>query len=421
MKLSYLLILFLISAQATVQSYVISINQNIDLGSSTFLSRSIDEAIAQNYKTFVIVLNTFGGDAQSMENMIQKIQYAESKGIEVITLVAPIGAHATSAGSFIALASTKIYMVRGTSIGSATPVLGTVDEDTKRKVIEAFAAYAEALAEGKKRNATAAREMVTLGKSYTAEQAYSLHLIDKVLNSTTVDGALKEIGIENAKIIEPDFSSRFLSFLSDPTVAALLTLLATFSILFGLAAQSEILIATGLVAFFLTLVSYSILSPFIGAILLFLIGAILLAVELKIGEGLGAIPAAIFMAIGFLLFYIPVTPPGTTPGGLPKVSFINLGISQFAIAITIAVLGSVLGIYLHKIAETVRKKSSVLDMRRLINKTGYAITDIGPRKPGVVNVDFEEWTAKSDEFIPANSKIIVVGYEGNVLFVTKSE
>lgn len=417
----FLIFLQPLNAEGSNNSYVISINQNIDLGSQTFLERSIDDALNKGYKSFIIVLNTFGGYSQHMEAMIQKIQFAESKGMIVITLVAPIGAHATSAGSFIALASTKIYMVKGTSIGSATPVLGTVDESTKTKVIEAFAAYARALAEGKGRNATAAAEMVTLGKSYTAEEAYSLKLIDGVVNAPTVEGALKELGITYDIIRGPDFYSNFLSILSDPTVAAALTVLATFGLLFGLAAQSEILIAAGIAGLILTLVSYSIISPFIGAILLFLVGAILLLVELKIGEGLGAIPAAIFMALGFLLLYIPVTPPEISPGGLPKVGFFEIGLSQYAVAGAIVVLGSIAGIYLHKIAQTVRKKTAILDINKLLNKTGYAVTEITPKNPGIVNVEFEEWTAKSDEVIAPNSKIIVVAIEGNVLKVKKME
>ncbi len=421
--LSLLLIFMfnLLGAQNNDYYYVISINQNIDAGSSNFLSRSIDDALAKGYKGFVIVLNTFGGDSLNMEKMIEKIQEAEGRGLPVITLVAPVGAHATSAGAFIALASTKIYMVRGTSIGSATPVLGTVNEDVKRKVTEAFAAYARALAEGKGRNATAAAEMVTLGKSYTADEAYALNLIDGVLSSSSVENALKELNISYERIVTPDFSSQFLSILSDPTVAAVLSFITVFALLYGIIAQSEILIASGIVSLILTLVSYSIVSPFIGAILLFLIGAILLLVELKIGEGLGAIPAAIFMAIGFILFYIPVTPPEIKPGELPKISFTGIGISQYAVATAIIVLGSILGLYLHKIAQTVKKKTSVIDFKKLINKTGYALTEIAPRKPGVVNIEFEEWTAKSDEEIPKGSKILVVGIEGNILIVKKVE
>lgn len=419
--LSIIISVNILHAQNTDKYYVISINQNIDLGSQVFLEQSIDYAVNNGYKGVVIVLNTFGGYSTSMEAMIQKIQYAQSKNVEVITVVAPVGAHATSAGSFIALASSKIYMVKGTSIGSATPVLGAVDEDTKRKVIEAFAAYARALAEAKGRNATAAEEMVTLGKSYTAEEAYKLKLIDGVLNSQSVNGALSELNLNYDTIHTPGFYSNFLSVLSDPNVAAALTLLATFGLLFGIVAQSEIVIAAGIVALILTLVSYSIISPFVGAILLFIVGAILLLVELKIGEGLGAIPAAIFMAIGFLLLYIPVTPPEIKPGELPKVSFIEIGISQYAIAAAIVVLGSIAGIYLHKIAETVRKRTALLDVNKLINKTGYTITEILPDKPGVVNVEFEEWTAKSDEEIPPNTKIKVVGIEGNILKVKRTE
>lgn len=392
--------------------YVVSLDQTIDAGAQNFIYRTIDEAISKNVKYYVIILNTFGGYSIHMDNIIKKILEAEDKGITVITLVAPVGAHATSAGAYIAMASSKIYMVKGTSIGSATPVGGTLDEETKRKVINAFAKYMESLAEARNRNKTAAIEMVTLGKSYTAEEAYRLGLIDKVLNSTSITGALEEIGIKSANIIYPDYVSRFMSFISDPEVITFLAFISAIAMIAGIYAQSEILIATGLVGWILTLVGYSLIPAFIGALILIIIGAILLAVELKIGEGLGAIPAGIFMTIGFLLFYIPITPPDIKPGELPSFHFFQIGISQYTIAAIIAILTIVGGLYLHKITQTIKKREKVFDTSLLLNKIGYALTEITPENPGVVNVEAEEWTAESNSYIPKGSKVKVVEIKG---------
>jgi membrane-bound serine protease (ClpP class) len=417
----FLLFAFIKGINANDEFYVISLDQTIDAGAQNFIYRTIDEAISKNAKYYVIIMNTFGGYSIHMDNIIKKLQEGEARGLTIITLVAPVGAHATSAGAFIAMASTKIYMVKGTSIGSATPVGGALDEETKRKIISAFAKYMESLAEARNRNKTAAAEMVTLGKSYTAEEAYRLGLIDKVLNSTSISGALNEIGAKNVNIVYPDYVSRFLSFLSDPTVLTFIGLIATFALIAGLYAQSEILIAAGIVGWILTFIGYSVVPVFIGAILLIIIGAILLAIELKIGEGLGAIPAGIFIALGFLLFYIPITPPDIKPGELPNIHFFQIGISQYSIAAVIAVLTMIGGLYLHKITQTIKKRGKVYDISLILNKIGYAVTEISPDNPGVVNVEAEEWTAESDSYIPKGSKVKVVEVKGNVLKVKKLE
>lgn len=418
---AFLFIFLFQLANSSRDYYVISLDQNIDMGAQNFIYRTIDDAISKNSKFYVIVLNTFGGYVIHMDNIVKKIQEAESKGLKVITLIAPIGAHATSAGAFIALASTEIYMAKGTSIGSATPVMGTVDESTKRKVINAFAKYIESLAEAKDKNKTAAKEMVTLGKSYTAEEAFKLNLIDGLINSTTVEGALKELGIEKFEIVKPDVASQFLSFLSSPEVASFLSLLGFFALIYGLASQSEISIAAALAAFILSFISFAIISPFIGAILLILIGGLLIVIELKIGEGIAAIPGGIIIALGFLLLYVPITIPEFEPGKLPNLHFFNIGISQYVVAITIAFLGSIFGIYAYKMAQTIKKRSAIMDVSKLMNKTGFALSEISPEKSGVVNVEAEEWTAESDEFIPKGSKIKVIGIRKNILKVKKYE
>jgi len=411
----------LINIKAENEYYIIHLDQTIDIGAQNFVSRSIDDALSKNYRNFVIIMNTFGGYVIHMENIIKKITYAESKGMNVITIVAPLGAHATSAGSYIALASTKLYMVKGTSIGSATPVIGTSDPMVEQKVVNAFAKYMETLAEAKGRNKTAAVEMVTQGKSYTAEEAYRLGLIDGVLNTTTITGALEELGIKNVEIKEADWYSRFLSLLTDPTILTILSLFTIFGILYGIAAQSEVLIASGIAALILTLVGYAILEPPAAAVALILIGSILILIELKIGEGLGAIPGSIILAIGFILFYYPISLPEFKPGELPRIHFFNIGLSQISVAVVIAVAGSFLGLYLHKIAQTLKMKTKIFDKSLLIGKYGYAVTDILQNKQGIVNVEAEEWTAESDEFIPANSRIKVINIEGNILKVKKVE
>ena len=94
------------NAQASY--YVASLDSTIDPGAQSFVTSQISSAQSMGYNHFVLVLNTFGGDGQSMDNIVQAISSFESGGGTFITLVGPYGAHAFSAGAYIAESSTEI-------------------------------------------------------------------------------------------------------------------------------------------------------------------------------------------------------------------------------------------------------------------------------------------------------------------------
>ena len=156
-------------------------------GASAFISSALGDAQAAGANHFVLVLNTFGGDGQSMDDIVQAISAYESSGGTFITLVAPYGAHAFSAGAYIAEASDEIYMVNGSVIGSATPIVSGIptgeENTTMTKDIDGFTAYMQALASQFGRNSTAAGLMVTNGVSFVAEAAYRDHVVDGLINA----------------------------------------------------------------------------------------------------------------------------------------------------------------------------------------------------------------------------------------------
>ncbi len=55
----------------------------------------------------------------------------------------------------------------------------------------------------------------------------------------------------------------------------------------------------------------------------------------------------------------------------------------------------------------------------IINKEGLVLMDIDMNKPGVVKVENQIWSAKSDEYIKQGEKVIVVRKEGLYLIVKK--
>src|SRR5712692_8085368 len=168
--------------------YVASMNMSIDPGAQDFLASAIGDAEAACANHFVFVMNTFGGSGANMDNMISAISSYQATGGTFITLIAPSGSHAFSAGAYIAEASNKVYMTPGTAIGSATPIVYNIptgeENTTLTKDINGFTSYMQALASRFSRNATAAGLMVTKGVSFTAEDAARLRVIDGEFNAT---------------------------------------------------------------------------------------------------------------------------------------------------------------------------------------------------------------------------------------------
>ena len=142
-------------------------------------------------------MNTPGGLDTSMRQIISAIL---ASPVPVATYVAPSGARAASAGTYIAYASAIAAMAPGTNIGAATPVQlggsllpggsdqnsktrsGTTADTETRKIINDAIAYIRSLATLNNRNADWAADAVRSAVSVPASEALSLHVIDAVAN-----------------------------------------------------------------------------------------------------------------------------------------------------------------------------------------------------------------------------------------------
>ena len=81
--------------------YVLSLNADVDPGAANYVTSSISDAQSAGASHVVLVMNSFGGDAQSMDTVIQAISTYEASGGTFITLIGPYGANAFGAGSYI--------------------------------------------------------------------------------------------------------------------------------------------------------------------------------------------------------------------------------------------------------------------------------------------------------------------------------
>jgi len=164
--LSLIIILFIcgVSSSALCQVYVVEFDDLIiNPVSARFLIGAISEAEEARAECLVIKMNTPGGLQKSMESMYMAILNSR---VPIVVYVAPKGAHATSAGVFVALSANIIAMSPSTDIGSAYPVAmggGQMDEGVKNKIVGRTVAEAEKLAE------KGGRLLFTVGSEYQAD------------------------------------------------------------------------------------------------------------------------------------------------------------------------------------------------------------------------------------------------------------
>src|SRR5438874_1239901 len=140
------------AAFAAQRVSLINVDGAIGPATASYISRSIEEARAQNAQCLVIQLNTPGGLLDSTQKIVQSFL---GSPVPVVVYVAPTGATATSAGCFISLAAVFAGMAPATTIGAAHPVtIGGIPsgeekkpDDTMKQKLENFSvSYIEAIA-----------------------------------------------------------------------------------------------------------------------------------------------------------------------------------------------------------------------------------------------------------------------------------
>src|SRR3954463_6382787 len=233
---------------------VVPLDGAIGPAAADFVRRSIERAATDGTELVVLRIDTPGGLDTSMREIIKAIL---ASPVPVASFVAPSGARAASAGTFILYASHIAAMAPGTNLGAASPVAimggGEADKDGKkggdtmmRKAMNDAVAYIRGFAQMRGRNADWAEKAVRDAVSLPAEEAVKLKVIDviapdvrsllRALQGKTVEagGAKRTLQLSGSAFEErePDWRTRFLGVITNPSVAYLLILVGAYALLF---------------------------------------------------------------------------------------------------------------------------------------------------------------------------------------------
>jgi membrane-bound serine protease (ClpP class) len=410
--------------------YVASLNADIDPGTADFMATTVSNAESLCAGNIVFVLVTNGGDGASMESMISSITSYQQWGGNFTTVVAPQGAYAFSAGSYIAESSNDIYMEPGTTIGSATPIVSGIptgeENSTMTKDINAFASYMMTLTQSNGRNATATGLMVTGGVSYPDDKALQYHVINGIINSTTLQGALASLGVPaSTPINTPGIRSSLISILSNPNVSSLLFLMGVFAVLADIYHPTIILSVIGVAVIAGALFGLGVFGASPLAVILMIIGVAFIFLEVKTAHGISATVGVVIFIVGFLLIFQfpPASSSAPSPSNpIPQQAASFSGIPDITYGILVALGAAIIigSLYLRSIREALKRRPKVNDPAVLIGREGRMESDLTPGGRGVAMVSSEEWTVTSTQPLQRGDPIIVKGVSGQTLAVEKA-
>ena len=218
---------------------VVALDGAIGPASADFVSRAIKRAAKEKAQLVVIRMDTPGGLDTSMRGLIKDML---ASPVPVATFVAPSGARAASAGTFILYASHIAAMAPGTNVGAASPVSiggAPAKEDGKKaepdtmtkKVTNDAVAYIRGLAEMRKRNPDWAEKAVREAVSLSAQEALKLNVIDHV--AADLPELLKKLGKSDAPMIEveADWRTKLLGVITNPSIAYILILVGIYALI----------------------------------------------------------------------------------------------------------------------------------------------------------------------------------------------
>lgn len=432
------------AADPTPEVTVMEIAGPIGPATSDYFRRELARAQGRKASLVILRLDTPGGLDTAMREINQAII---SSPVPVVSWVAPSGARAASAGTYIMYASHVAAMSPATTLGAATPVTigggpGTPDEPARpkpkkpegdkardgksptplpdtameRKMVNDAAAYLRGLAQMRGRNAEWAEKAVREGASLSAQEALDKKVVDliadgqdallKKLNGRKLSVLGQDLTLSTTAVriveVKPDWRSRLLAVITDPNILPLLMTLGMLGLIYELVNPGFVLPGVlGAICLLLALYAAQVLPVNYAGVALILLGVAFMVAEVFMPSfGALGIGGVIAFIIGAIILVQTDEPGFEVSWPLMIAAGVTYGV------VLIGMLG---------LAMKSRHQPVVSGSEELIGATGEALEDFTGSGP--VRVHSEIWNARSPVPLSRGQRIKIKAISGLVLDV----
>jgi membrane-bound serine protease (ClpP class) len=397
----------------------------------------------------ILRIDTPGGLDTAMRKIIKEIL---ASPVPVAAFVAPGGARAASAGTYILYASHIAAMAPGTNLGAATPIAigimpgGDSDKNTPpdqkgdgenkkagkqdgeaktetsskstltKKQIHDAAAYMRSLAQLRGRNAEWGERAVREAVSLSAAEALRLNVIDIVAQDVndllrqmngrkvTVQGVERALNTEGAVVvaIEPDWRSRMLAVIADPSIAMILMMIGIYGLIYEFLNPGFLLPGVaGAICLLLAMFAFQMLPINYAGLGLMLLGLAFIVAEAFVPSfGALGVGGAIALVIGSVILF----EPGAAGYAVPASFTVTLALASAAIVFAIVTM-----------AARARKRPVVSGSEDMIGARGVVLGDM--QSEGWARVHSETWRIVSRVPLMRGQEVRVTGIDGLMLSV----